>query len=122
MRRLLLLLAVAGCAASSPGSAGISVNVRDENGSPVARTQVRVSLPSGIADRGTDDNGNVTVDVPSSGSYRVQVIPREGYVSSANLTKDVTVYEMERATVDFTMHRAGVSTAEPIGYYWPTPP
>lgn len=122
MRRLLLLLAVAGCAGSGPGSAGINVNVRDENGSPVARTLVRVSLPTGVADRGTDNNGNVTVDVPSSGSYRVQVIPRDGYLSGANLTKDVTVSEMERATVDFTVRRAGVSTAEPTGYYWPTPP
>jgi hypothetical protein len=118
MRRLILTLLVAGGIAceSSTGteSSVISVVVRDDRGAPVDRMPVSATLSSTRVDASTRGDGRAEIRVPEPGTYLVRVLPRAGYVGSTPaLSKSVTVDDNVRATVDFTVHREGVSTADP---------
>ena len=115
---LSLLATIAACDAGrsvGPESARITVRLKDDRGEPVDRTQIiltRAATPSVITRSGSD--GNADIAVADAGVYRVQVIPREGYVGGTEgLSKEVTVSAHATTMVWFTVHRAGSSGAEP---------
>ena len=78
------------------------------------RIPVTATLSSTRVDASTRGDGTVEIRVPEAGTYLVRVLPRAGYLGSTPaLSKSVTVDYNGRAAVDFTVHRAGVSTADP---------
>ena len=112
-----LLVGLAACNAdggTGPASARVTVRLQDDRGVPVGRTQVIVTQPSGAQLVGrVGDDGTATITVDAGGVYRVQVIPREGYVGGTEaLSKEVSVAEHAMVLVSFTVHRAG-GTGEP---------
>ena len=114
---LSLLLGVAACDGGrslGPESARVTIRLQDDRGVPVGRTQVIVTQPSGTRLVGrVGDDGTTTITVDAGGVYRVQVIPREGYVGGTDaLSKEVSVAEHAMVLVSFTVHRAG-GTGEP---------
>lgn len=120
---LSLLLGVAACDAGrsvGPESARVAIRLQDDRGAPVGRTQVIVTQPSGVRLVGrSDDDGTADIAVTAGGVYRVQVIPREGYVAGTpELSQEVAVAAHATVLVRFTVHRAG-ATGEP-GYVYPT--
>jgi hypothetical protein len=120
---LSLLLGVAACDGGrslGPESARVTIRLQDDRGVPVGRTQVIVTQPSGARLVGrSDDAGTADIAVAEGGVYRVQVIPREGYVGGTEaLSKEVTVAANATVLVYFTVHRAG-ATGEP-GFVYPT--
>ena len=100
---------------TSPDATVIEVRVRDDIGAPVNRTAVRVSLSeSARLDATTRRDGTADIEVGDAGDYLVYVIPSEGYRAGLEpLSRTVTVVPNSKVTVDFIVHRAGVSTAEP---------
>src|SRR5512138_3066893 len=123
MRRLILLSLFAAtwaCSSSTgPAPTSIAVRVRDDAGVPVASMPVRVMFGSSRLDSRTRDDGTVNIAVSSSGSYLVWVVPRAGYIGSADaLSKTIEVSPNSVAVVDFTVIRQGTSTADPpVGGY-----
>lgn len=121
MRQLIVALIVAaGTACESgtgtdPRSPVISVVVRDDRGLPVERMPVMAILSTTRVNVSTRRDGTADIRVPDAGTYVVQVTPRAGYVGSTPaLSKSVTVSANGKVTVDFTVHREGVSTADPV--------
>jgi len=117
---LLLLVFVAACnvgGGTQPSSTRLDVRVRDDIGAAVDRMPVTVTFSSGerVSTR-TGSDGKVAIDVPDGGTYQVTVIPRVGFIGGvAGLSKAVTVDERTSRTVDFTVHRAGMSTGDHPG-------
>ena len=118
MRRLSLLILFAGFAACtpvagiSPDAPAITVRLRNENGANAGRNQVIVTTPATTrVITGTQYDGTLHLPVKEPGVYRVKVIPRDGFLASDSLTRDVTVGNSGRVVVDFTLFRAGCSTS-----------
>lgn len=117
MRTLILvamLAGVAGCGiggSTGPDSTAITVRLRDDNGAPVDRTQVSVTLSTSRVVARTQGDGTADIALTDAGVYQVSVIPREGYITSAGLSKSVTVVANAKASVEFTVFRSGSSTA-----------
>jgi len=107
----ILLACLASCdigGATGPDATLISVRVRDDRGLSAGRNEVVVVQPSALrldARTGADGNADIALDAP--GTYRVTVIPRDGYVAGSDpLTKTVTVDEHTRTQVRFTLFRS----------------
>lgn len=111
-----LLVGLAACglgSGSAPDPTVIAVRVLDDRGAPVNRAEVTVTM-SGTArvDAKTRSDGITVIDVADVGTYRVTVIPRDGYVAGSDpLTKQVTVDANEKSLVTFTLYR--------VSYYPP---
>ena len=123
MRRLSLLISFTGFAAcalvdsTGPDAPVLTVRLYDEIGANAGRNLVIVTYPASTRlETRTQPDGIVHIGVQEPGTYRIHVIPREGFLASDSLTKDVTVGVNERAVVFFTLHRAGCSTNCPTGY------
>lgn len=121
MRRLVqlsLLMMLASCDAgrtTRPESPRLTVRVVDDRGIPVSRMPVRVMISSAepLA-ASTNLDGRVDISVPVAGVYLVWVVPRIGYLGGTpGLSKSIAVTGAAVALVDFTVHREGVSTADP---------
>jgi hypothetical protein len=99
----------------------INVTVRDDRGVPVDRMPITVKVSeANRVNTHTGRDGTVVVGVADEGVYQVTVIPRTGYVGSTNgLSKTVRISANENAAVSFTVHREGVSTADPPIATWP---
>lgn len=110
---LLLLVGLAACAlgdGTGPDATMISVRVRDDRGLNAGRHQVMVTFPASTRlETQTQDDGTVRLRVEDPGVYRIWVIPRDGYVPTDSLRRDVTVAVNEHVVVDFTLHRAGTN-------------
>jgi hypothetical protein len=107
---LALLVVAAACNLSrgGPEQTIISVKVVDDNGAPVVRTAVLVSGSlSPLVHTRTGDDGSVEVRLEVGGTYRVQALPKNGYIDNDGLARDVTVATNERAAVTFRMARGG---------------
>jgi hypothetical protein len=118
MRRMALIFTLVAAAACSnpagPNGPVINVTVRDDIGTPVGRTPVRVIMSTSRFEAATNRNGNAEIQLVGAGVYDVRVIPRDGYVAGVEpLTKTVSVEPSGSAAVDFTVHRSAVSTGEP---------
>ena len=112
-----LLFSLVACdgGSSGPDAPAILVRVIDDRGAPGNRMQVVVTLSSGgrIVAR-TRGDGTVHVGVPESGTHRVTIIPRAGYLGdSAGLTRSVTIGGEASVAVDFTVQREGVAMPNP---------
>ncbi|MGZ8379112.1 MAG: hypothetical protein ACXWZS_02005 [Gemmatirosa sp.] len=125
MRRLVLASLLAGLAAcdggrsTGPGAAVITVRIREDGGASGGRNQVLIATPSATLSASTSPDGTADVAVATAGSYRVTVIPRDGFVGGiAGLSKVVTVAAGEAAVVEFTVNRASVSPGEPPTEIW----
>jgi hypothetical protein len=122
MRRLVLASLIFGVSAcgsagpTNPDGALIDVHVSDDIGAPVSRMPVRVIAPAVEQLEGsTRSDGTLQIQVVDPGVYQVKVIPREGYLAGMEpLSKIVSVGPDESVVVTFTVHRAGVSTADPL--------
>lgn len=79
------------------------------------RMPVAAILSTMRLDKSTGSDGTVHIHVADPGLYLVRVTPRAGYLGSTPaLSKSVTVAANARVTVDFTVHREGVSTGDPV--------
>ena len=121
MRQLIAALMIVTATACESGagpdaqSAVISVVVRDDRGVPVNRMPVAAIFSTTRVDVSTGNDGTADIRVPDPGTYHIRVTPRAGYLGSTPaLSKSVTVDANARVTVDFTVHRQGVSTGDPI--------
>jgi hypothetical protein len=120
MRRLIVitLLVVAGACDMSRGNRPdqtiINVRIVDDIGAPVVRTAVLVSgsLADPLHTR-TGDDGSVEIRLETGGTYRLQVLPRNGYIYNDGLARDVTVGTNEHTSVQFRMARGG-NIGDPI--------
>jgi hypothetical protein len=125
MRRLVLASLVTGLAAcdggrsTGPDASVITVRIREDGGAPGGRNQVLIATPSATVSASTSRDGTADVAVATAGTYRVTVIPRDGFVGGiAGLSKVVTVAAGEAAVVEFTVNRAGASPVEPPIESW----
>ena len=114
----LLIAAVWACSSGTPTSpSGPVLNVRviDDIGAPVNRMPIKVTMSEASrVDGRTGDDGTADIRLTAAGTYEVRVIPRNGYVAGIEpLSKTVTVEENGAVTLTFTVHRTGVSTADP---------
>lgn len=114
MRHLLLASLLVGTAAcglwsgSAPDPTVIAVRVLDDRGGPVNRADVTVTR-SGTTrvNAKTRSDGITVIDVADVGTYRVTVIPRDGYYAGSDpLSKQVTVRANGQSPVTFTLYRA----------------
>ena len=114
----LIISAVTACGSGTgtdPQSPVITVVVRDDRGVPVERMPVMAILSTTRVNVSTGRDGTADIRVPDAGTYLVQVTPRAGYVGSTPaLSKSVTVDANGKTKVEFTVHREGVSTADPV--------
>ena len=79
------------------------------------RMPVAAILSTTRVDVSTGNDGTADIRVPDAGTYLIRVTPRAGYLGSTPaLSKSVTVGANARVTVDFTVHRQGVSTGDPV--------
>ena len=120
MRRLVLaslILGLSACGSGGPTSPQALINVRvsDDIGAPVDRMPVRVTMSAAERFEGsTGRGGTARIEVSGAGTYEVKVIPRDGYLAGPEpLLKTVIVESNGTSTVTFTVHRVGVSTADP---------
>lgn len=126
MRRLVLaslILGLSACSSGGPTSPQgplINVRVNDDIGVPVNRMPILVTMSAAQRIEGsTGNDGTLQVKVGDPGMYHVRVIPRDGYLAGIEpLLKVVTVEPNEAETVTFTVHRVGVSTADPRPTEW----
>jgi hypothetical protein len=121
MRSVILGLLIAGVSACSSGTPtgprGPVLNVRviDDAGAPVDRMPIKVTMSEDSrVDGRTGRDGTADIRLTAAGTYEVRVIPRDGYLAGIEpLSKTVTVEANGAVTLTFTVHRAGVSTADP---------
>jgi len=121
MRRIIFGLLVASASACSSGTPtsllGPVLNVRviDDIGAPVNRMPIKVTMSEASRiDGRTGNDGTADIRLTQAGTYEVRVIPRDGYLAGIEpLSKTVTVEANGTVTLTFTVHRAGVSTADP---------
>jgi hypothetical protein len=94
---------------TGPGSTMISVRARDDVGHSAGRNPILVvrSEATPVTSQ-TGADGTVDIEVAGAGTYRVTIIPRDGYFGGLDsLSKSVTVLAHARTTVEFTLYRAG---------------
>lgn len=116
LRLLPLLVGITACGsggATDPNAAVLQVRLVDDRGASAGRHHVVVQPTAGTAvERVTGTDGRVSIGVASSGTYRVRVVPRDGWMSTPALTRTVTLVSTPQAVLDFTLLRAGVSTGD----------
>lgn len=125
MRRLVLaslLVGVVACDSGrslGPEASVIHVRIRDDRGVAAGRNQLLLTAPSVRLSASTDRDGTAEVTVESADTYRVTVVPRDGYVGGlAGLTQVVTVTPGSQVVLEFTVMRAA-SPTEPPGEFQP---
>jgi hypothetical protein len=126
MRRLVLaslIFSASACGSGEPaGPRGPVINIRvnDDIGVPVSRMPILVTRSAAARIEGsTGTDGTLEIHLGDAGTYQVRVIPRDGYLAGVEpLSKVVTVEPDATETVMFTVHRIGVSTADPGPAEW----
>lgn len=117
-----LLVGLAACDAgrgTGPESSVITVRVRDANGVSAGPNQVLVTLATGTLSARTDRDGTAAIAVAGAGTYRVTIVPRDGFVGgTAGLSRTVAVGPGAPAVVEFTVYRAGAGPEEPHMENW----
>ena len=114
MIRSFILLGIVACgSATSPSSTTLNVRLLDDAGTPAGRNHIIVSQ-SGKADvhSQSGSGGTATLRLAGGGTYQITVVPRNEYIGGTDLSKSVMVSDNGQASVDFTLHRAAISTAE----------
>jgi len=87
----------------------------DDIGAPVNRMPITVTMSeTSRIDGRTGSDGIADIRVGEAGTYEVRVIPRDGYLAGVEpLSKTVTVEANDAIVLTFTVHRQGVTTADP---------
>lgn len=116
--RGLLIAGVSACSSGSPTSPQgpvLAVRVIDDAGAPVNRMPIAVRMFEATRiDGRTGIDGSADIRLSEAGTYEVRIIPRAGYVGGIEpLSKTVTVEANGSVSLTFTVHREGVSTANP---------
>jgi len=114
----LLIASVSACGSGGPTSASgtvLEVRVMDDIGAPVNRMPITVTMSeTSRIDGRTGSDGIADIRVGEAGTYEVRVIPRDGYLAGIEpLSKTVTVEANDAIVLTFTVHRQGVTTADP---------
>ncbi|MFN8669973.1 MAG: hypothetical protein U0164_22510 [Gemmatimonadaceae bacterium] len=111
-RALLVTVLASACSSGTdPDATVLHIRLLDDRGEPAGRHQVVVTAQASAPfTRVTSLGGTLDLSLRDGGSYRVQVIPRAGYVSLPTLSREVTLPAHQRTVIGFTLQREGVST------------
>ncbi|MEO5588620.1 MAG: hypothetical protein ABIS03_03450 [Gemmatimonadaceae bacterium] len=122
MRQFVVIGVLACVAACSGGSTapGSSINIRllDDSGQPAGRNQVLVVPSTGAKFTAhTGHDGMTNVPITAGGTYKITVIPRDGFVGGNDpLTKSVMADIASNSAVQFILYRTSLPPDKPEPY------